>query len=121
MIDFKKGCQIALDCAKSLGASYADIRIEEIENEGLSVKNSSPQPITKSTSIGFGVRVIAHGSWGFASHPDLTVKNIKETAKLAIEIARASSLLKREDVVLSSLKKIVDSYKTPIKKNPFEP
>ncbi|MCJ7508421.1 MAG: TldD/PmbA family protein [candidate division Zixibacteria bacterium] len=120
MIDFKKGCQIALDCAKSLGASYVDIRIEQIENETISVKSGTPEPINRSTSLGFGIRVIANGSWGFASYPDLTSKSIKKTAKLAVEMAKAASLLKKEDVVLSPLEKIVDTYLTPIKKNPFE-
>jgi TldD protein len=119
MIDFKKGCQIALQCAKSFGASYADIRIEEIENENLNISNTTPQ-INYSTSVGFGIRVIANGSWGFASNPDLTVKNIKETVKLAVEMAKAASRLKKEDVILSPLKGIVDTYHTPIKKNPFE-
>jgi TldD protein len=120
MIDFKKGCQIALDCAKSFGASYVDIRIEQIENETIGVKNGTPEPINRSSSLGFGIRVIANGSWGFASYPDLTAKNIKNTAKLAVEMAKAASRLKREDTVLSPLEKIVDTYLTPIKKNPFE-
>jgi TldD protein len=84
------------------------------------VENGTPEPIIESSSFGFGIRVLANGAWGFASCPDLTAKKIKETAKLAVEMAKAASLLKKQDVILSPLEAIIDTYYTPIKKNPFE-
>ena len=120
MMDFIKACQIALSHAKSLGSSYADIRIETVQSETVSAKNSTPEPIIKSGSLGFGIRVLASGAWGFASCPDLTAKKIRETTGLAIQMAKAASLLKKQDILLSPLEATVDTYTTPIKKDPFE-
>jgi TldD protein len=119
MEDYKKLSEIALNLTKGKGATYSDIRIEKREDENLSVKNGSPELIDKSTDFGFGIRVIVDGAWGFAASADLNEDNIKKIALQAADIAKASSRLKKKDVVLSPLEKIVDSYKTPILQDPF--
>jgi TldD protein len=119
MEDYKKLSEIALNLTKGKGATYSDIRIEKREDENLSVKNGSPELIDKSTDFGFGIRVIVDGAWGFAASADLNEDNIKKIALQAVDIAKASSRLKKKDVVLSPLEKIVDSYKTPILQDPF--
>ena len=80
----------ALDTAKMKGASYADIRFVETNQERLVVRNGVVETITKDESIGFGVRVLVNGSWGFASSPTLTPHNIDETTLLAVKIAKGS-------------------------------
>jgi TldD protein len=117
--DFEKISEIALNTAKSKGASYTDIRISQIKDESLSTKNGASELIQNSESIGFGLRVIYNGSWGFASSCDFDEKNIKRIALLAIQIAKASSKLKEKNVALSPLSKTLDSYNTPIKIDPF--
>ena len=110
---------MALNLTKDKGATYSDIRIEKREDENLSVKNGSPELIDKSSDFGFGIRVIVNGAWGFAASSDLNENNIKKIALQAVDIAKASSRLKKRDVVLSPLEKTVDSYKTPILQDPF--
>ena len=68
---------LALDTATSLGASYADIRIIQTQYEYISAKNEKVSNIVKSDDEGFGVRVIADGSWGFASSGLLTKSEIE--------------------------------------------
>lgn len=119
MEDYKKLSEIALNLTKDKGATYSDIRIEKREDENLSVKNGSPELIDKSSDFGFGIRIIVDGAWGFAASADLNEDNIKKIALQAADIAKASSRLKKKDVVLSPLEKIVDSYKTPILQDPF--
>jgi TldD protein len=119
MEDYKKLSEIALNLTKDKGATYSDLRIEKREDENLSVKDGSPELIDKSSDFGFGIRVIVDGAWGFAASADLNEDNIKKIALQAVDIAKASSRLKKKDVVLSPLEKIVDSYKTPILQNPF--
>jgi len=119
MEDYAKLAEQALNSAKDKGATYADIRVEEIEEENLSVKSGAVELIEKSTDFGFGIRVIANGAWGFAACADLNAENIEKTSRLAIEIAKASAKVKNQDVVLSSVLKAVDSYKTPINTDPF--
>jgi TldD protein len=117
--DFEKISEIAFSVAKSKGASYADIRICQIKAESLSVKNGASELIQNSESTGFGVRVIANGGWGFASSCDFDEKNVKRIALLAIQIAKASAKLRKQNVALSPLLKTVDLYNTPIKVDPF--
>ena len=119
MEDYNELSELALNFAKDKGASYADIRIEEIEEENSSVKSGAVELIERSTDFGFGIRVIANGSWGFAGCADLSPESIEKTSRLAVEIAKASSKVKNKDMVLSPLAKTVDSYKTPIVTDPF--
>ncbi|MCK4591436.1 MAG: hypothetical protein KAT86_06750, partial [Candidatus Latescibacteria bacterium] len=82
---------IALNLAKLEGASYADIRIVNQKQESLEVKNGSPEQIKYSESLGFGVRVIVDGAWGFASSSKLEKEEIKRVTQLAVALARASA------------------------------
>ena len=119
MEDWEKLAERALTIAKDQGASYSDIRIEEIKEENLSVKSGVVDLVEKSTDFGFGIRVIADGAWGFAASADLNPKSIEQTAHLAVEIAKASALVKSKEVVLSPLSKVTDSYETPVVTDPF--
>lgn len=119
MEDYKKLSEIALHLTKDKGATYADIRIEKIEDENLNVKNGSPELIERSSNFGFGIRVIVNGAWGFAASADLNEDNIKKISLQAVDIAQASSRMKKKDVVLSPLEKTIDSYKNPILQDPF--
>ncbi|MFQ6032472.1 MAG: PmbA/TldA family metallopeptidase, partial [Candidatus Zixiibacteriota bacterium] len=109
MEDYKKLSEIALNLTKDKGATYADIRIERIEDENLSVKNQTPELIDRSSDFGFGVRVIVDGAWGFAASADLNENDVKKISLQAVDSAKASSRLKKKDVVLAPLEKTIDS------------
>jgi len=115
-LDFGKA---ALEEATKRGASYADIRIGEIFDEILTVKNGVTEEVTLLQTSGFGVRVIVNGAWGFAGSVDLTQKEVVETTKKAVSIALASSKLKKRDAVLVPVETRKDKYFTPLKKDPF--
>jgi TldD protein len=115
--DFGK---LALKEAEKGKASYADVRISEILNEYLTVKNGEPEVVTLSQAKGFGVRVVADGAWGFAGSVDINKEEIKETVTKAISIAKASALLKKKDAVLSKEKAGKDKHATDFKKDPFK-
>ena len=119
MEDYKKLSELALNLTKDKGATYADIRIERIEDENLSVKNQTPELIERSSDFGFGIRVIVNGAWGFAASADLSEDQVRKVSLQAVDIADASSRLKKKDVAQTPLEKAVDSYKTPILQDPF--
>jgi TldD protein len=60
----------ALDLAQSHGAQYADIRVVENRTESIQVKNGVVESVNFSDSMGFGVRVLVNGAWGFSSRRD---------------------------------------------------
>src|SRR5688572_17932060 len=91
----------AVDAAVSLGASYADARVEHTRHRSLATKNGRVVRVSSGESTGIGIRVLVSGAWGFAATDDLTAGGLASAARLAVEIARASATAKRADVVLA--------------------
>jgi len=115
----KELTSLALDVAKTYGATYADVRIIEKQNESIGIKNGRIEELVASTSYGFGIRVIANGAWGFASSFLVEKGEVERVAHLAVEIAKASAMLKKEDVDLSSTPVVQDTYISPVEIDPF--
>jgi TldD protein len=82
----------ALDLAGVKGAGYADIRVVQTDQEQYVVRNGTVDTLSVDQSIGFGVRVLVDGAWGFASSHDLTSSEVDRITALAVRIARASAL-----------------------------
>jgi len=110
----------ALERARKNGATYADIRIGEILDEHVTVKKGLPDDVSLRQTSGVGVRVIVEGGWGFAGSVFLTKKDVVQTARSAISIAKASSKLKKKNVKLTPQKAGKGKYSTPMKKDPFK-
>ena len=110
----------ALDVAKSAGASYADIRIVRLESQAIEVKNGIVQTLSLDGTFGFGVRVVADGAWGFAASNRLETAEIDRVAELAVGIAKASAISKKDDVDLGPPEVHVDTYQTPVEIDPFD-
>jgi TldD protein len=117
----KQLADIALNTARSLGATYADARIGRYLNQAISTREKKVQTITNTESYGMGIRVIANGSWGFASLNNLDKDSIAKAASKAVQIAKVNSKLLVEPVQLAPQKGYGEvSWKTPIEKNGFE-
>ncbi len=112
--------QLALDAAVLHGASYADIRIIHSNNQRIFVKNGEVETLNNTDSIGFGIRVIANGSWGFASSSIVTKPEIKIVAKRAVEIAKASATLRKDSVRLAQEPVHQDIWTSPYLIDPFK-
>src|SRR5271168_4166929 len=115
----KTAAQIALDAATVGPVTYADARAVAIRNRSLTTKNGRVGHASESESLGIGVRVIADGAWGFAASADLSRAAVEATAARAVEIARASASVKREDVQLAPEPAGVAEWITPYKIDPF--
>lgn len=99
---------------------YADVRIVEQKSENLATKDGVVEAMSSSTSLGYGIRVLKDGVWGFAASYDFSSGGIDRTIKRAIAIAEASLPYKINDVILAPQKPIKASYKTPIIEDPFK-
>ncbi len=110
----------ALNLAEVRGASYADIRIVRRESQGITVKNGVVEALSSSENQGFGVRVVVDGAWGFASSAYLGPAEVERVTALAIQIAKASALVKTQDVDLGPPVVHVTTYRTPVEIDPFE-
>ncbi|MCK8493843.1 MULTISPECIES: TldD/PmbA family protein [Spirosoma] len=117
----KRFADIALNAAKSKGATYTDVRIGRYLQQYMFTREKKVQNIVNAESYGIGIRVIANGTWGFAATSDVTPDAIARCAETAVAIAKANAKLQTEPVVLAPQKGVGEvSWKTPIKKNAFE-
>ena len=112
---------VALNTAKSKGASYADIRIGRYLNQAIATRENRVQNVSNSESFGVGIRVLANGCWGFAATNDVTKDGVAKTAERAVAVAKANAKITATPVQLASQKGYGEvSWKTPIEKNAFE-
>ena len=91
----------ALSAAAEAGASHADVRIERLRGQDLALRNGRLERLGDDVRVGLAVRVIADGTWGFTSSPDVTVDEAVRLARAAVEVARASRPLNAEPVELA--------------------
>ncbi len=109
---------VALNTAKSLGASYADARIGRYLNQYVFTRENKVQNVVNTESFGIGIRVITNGTWGFASTTDVSPDGIKKATNQAVAIAKANSKIQTDPVKLAPTKGHGEvSWKTPIKKD----
>ncbi|HWC76939.1 MAG TPA: TldD/PmbA family protein, partial [Blastocatellia bacterium] len=127
--ELKALANIALNAARKLGASYADIRINRYRSQNVSVR-SSPDRSGKVNTIpsavdnenfGFGVRVIANGAWGFASSHLVEKDEIARITANAVAVAKANSATRKTPVRLAPVPAYADvTWKTRLVKDPFD-
>jgi TldD protein len=109
----------ALDLATRKGASYADVRVVQNAEQLLAVKNGLVDTLEYNESIGFGVRVLVGGAWGFAASRELTAEEVDRVTDLAVKIAKASASVHSQPVRLGPAITSVGQYITPVRINPF--
>lgn len=114
----KRLAEAGLGAATKAGASYCDVRVGRYLNQFVVTREATVQSVVNTESTGVGVRVIAGGAWGFAATNRLTPEAVAETARLAVEIAKANAKNQSAPVVLAPTKGVGEvSWKTPIVKN----
>src|SRR5690242_202910 len=80
----KKLSDIALNTARSNGATYADVRIGRYLNQFVVTRENKVQNIINTESFGTGVRVIVNGTWGFSSTDNVTEEGIIAATREAV-------------------------------------
>ncbi len=114
----KRMADVALNTAKSMGATYADARIGRYLNQYVFTREDKVQNVVNTESFGIGIRVIANGTWGFASTNNVTEDGIKRATEQAVAIAKANSKFQKDPVKLAPVSAHGEvSWKTPIKKD----
>ncbi|MEN8675090.1 TldD/PmbA family protein [Nocardioides sp.] len=81
----------ALSRARALGVSHADFRFERVRYQSLSVRDGVLQNASDTEDLGFAVRVIHRGSWGFASGVVLTPEEAVRVAETAVTVATVAA------------------------------
>lgn len=119
-IDKAALANIALDQARKLGATYADIRINRYRTESITTREKQVQNVSRSQNFGFGVRVLFKGTWGFASSREVTPAEIGRVTRQAMDIARANSVYQRKRITLAPAPKVIANWRSSFEKDPFD-
>ncbi|WP_168188399.1 TldD/PmbA family protein [Thermococcus indicus] len=100
----------ALELALSLGAEYAEVREERV----LKTRITASEDVNVSTRSagGFGVRVLANGSWGFVSVN--SEKDLEWAVRNAVKLAG----IRRGGVKLAEVRPVRDTVRSGIKRRP---
>jgi TldD protein len=117
----KRMADVALNAARSKGATYTDVRIGRYLNQYVVTREDKVQNIVNTQSYGMGIRVLAGGCWGFSATDKLDNDSIAQAAALAVAIAKENARIQSEPVQLAPQKGYGEvSWKTPIQKNAFD-
>ena len=118
--DIKALALLALDAARAAGASYADIRVSRNRTQAVSTREQRVQGIVDNDTMGFGVRALVRGAWGFAASRDLSRDEVARVARQAVDQARANARTIVRPVVLAPVTPTPDGrWHTPIEIDPF--
>ncbi|GAB4250354.1 MAG: TldD/PmbA family protein [Thermoleophilia bacterium] len=101
------------------GVEYADVRVVLRRTEHLRVKNGVLEAWSDEEELGFGVRVLAGGAWGFAAAADLDREEAARTAARALAVARASASVGGPRAVLAHQRPHVADVTGPVEEDPF--
>jgi TldD protein len=91
----------ALSRTRELGVEHADFRLERIRTQFLRVRDGRLETSRDGEDVGFAVRVVRGGTWGFAAGVDLTPEAAVRVAEQAVEVAAVSSAINSERVELA--------------------
>jgi len=91
----------ALGRAAELGAEHADFRLERIRDRTLAVSDGAVETAAEGDTLGFAVRVVHRGVWGFASADTLTPDAAARTAERAVAVAEVAAPLATDRVELA--------------------
>jgi TldD protein len=120
--------EVALETARSLGASYADIRIARYRSQQAYIRTQADfgttniqhvPEVSDSESFGFGVRVLVNGTWGFAAATKVERDEVARVTREAVGVARTNAALTRQAVQLAPVTPAVALFRTPFTKDPF--
>jgi TldD protein len=91
----------ALTRALDLGCEHADIRVERIRTQTISLRDARLEALADGEDLGLAVRVVHEGAWGFAAGVVLTAAEAVRLAEQAVEVARVAASVRSERVELA--------------------
>ncbi len=111
----------ALDRLSDLGVAHADFRFEQISTQYLGVRDGVLQTASDTEDLGFSVRVIHRGAWGFAAGVVLSDDEARRVADQAVGVAELAATMTRRPVELAPEPSYADvTWSSAYDQNPLE-
>ena len=117
-MEFRDQAERVLDTATSRGAAYADVRFERVRSEHIEVRNGDVGALRDDRSVGYGVRALVDGAWGFAASAGFDTASLDAAAERAVAMARAGAAVTAERLGTAPTIAAVDSFATPVERDP---
>lgn len=111
---------LAMDLAKRAGASHADLRICRYRWQELNVRDGRLDKNDSGVSLGFGLRVLIGGAWGFAGAMIVDEAQIRRAAESAASNAAAMRRLGAQRVELETLDAHRADWVMPMRRDPLD-
>jgi TldD protein len=91
----------ALSRAQDFNAEHADFRLETLHSQSLRLRDAELIDAAEGDVVGFAVRVIVDGTWGFASGTALTVDEVVRVTEQAVRLAMVARPISSERIELA--------------------
>jgi TldD protein len=100
-LPYRRMADAALLRARDFNVEHADFRFERVRYQDIRVRDGVLQGASDSEDVGFAVRVIVNGAWGFASGVVLGIESAVQTAETAIRTAQVAAAMAARPVSLA--------------------
>src|SRR5690606_4763399 len=100
-LPLRRLAQAALSRVRDFGVDHADFRLERVRYQHLSARDGRMQGVEDAEDLGYAVRVVHQGAWGFASGVDLSVDAVVKVAEQAVNVALVAASMTRVPVELA--------------------
>ena len=100
-LPYRRLADAALARARDFHVSHADFRFERVRAQDIRVRDGRLQGASDTEDVGFAVRVILDGAWGFASGVVMTAEAAVKVAETAIRTAQVAAAMTTTPVALA--------------------
>ena len=100
-LPYRRLADAALARARDFHVSHADFRFERVRGQDIRVRDGRLQGASDTEDVGFAVRVILNGAWGFASGVVMTPEAAVQVAETAIRTAQVAAAMTTTPVALA--------------------
>src|SRR3954470_10440858 len=100
-LPYRRLAEAALARARDFHVSHADFRFERIRSQVIRVRDGRLQGASDTERVGFAVRVILNGAWGFASGVVLTQQSAVQVAETAVRAAQVAAAMTARPIELA--------------------
>ena len=109
----------ALDRAKTLGASFADLHLMQTDEESIFVREAMVQEIDAGSSAGCSVRVLVDGCWGFAASAVVSKDEALRLTEQAVAMAKGQAGWRLQRIEIEALPAHTGTWEMPLEIDPF--
>ncbi len=100
-LPYRRLADAALARARDFNVSHADFRFERVRYQRIQVRDGHLQGAGDTEDLGFAVRVILNGAWGFASGVVLTAESAVQVTETAVRVAQVAAAMTSKPVALA--------------------